>query len=83
MYEKINKLSDGLTGKLTDYRRDFHKYAESGWFEMRTTSLIARRLTELGYEVLAGRDVCLDESRMGLPSDEELEESSSGRRGGG
>lgn len=75
MYEKINKLSDGLMGKLTDYRRDFHKFAESGWFEMRTTSLIARRLTELGYEVLAGRDVCLDESRMGLPSDEELEES--------
>lgn len=75
MYEKINKLSDDLKAKLVGCRRDFHKFAESGWFEMRTTSLIARRLTDLGYEVLVGKDVCLDESRMGLPSGEEMEAS--------
>ncbi|MEA4881001.1 MAG: amidohydrolase [Synergistaceae bacterium] len=55
-------------------RIDFHKFAESGWFEMRTASLIARRLTEMGFEVLAGSDVCLAESRMGLPDEDELEE---------
>ncbi|MDE6589924.1 MAG: amidohydrolase, partial [Oscillospiraceae bacterium] len=52
---------------------DFHTYAEMGWFEVRTSSIIANRLTELGYQVLTGSDVCLDESRMGLPSKEELE----------
>ena len=73
MYSKIETLTEGLTEKLVTYRRDFHKYAESGWFEMRTASLIARRLTDMGFEVLAGFDVCLAESRMGLPGDEELE----------
>ncbi|MGI6252304.1 MAG: amidohydrolase [Aminivibrio sp.] len=75
MYEKINRLADDLKDKLVAYRRDFHKYAESGWFEMRTTSLVARRLADLGYEVLTGRDVCLAESRMGLPAEQELENS--------
>jgi len=75
MYAKINELADRLTDKLVAARRDFHKYAESGWFEMRTSSLIARRLTGMGYEVLTGPDVCLGESRMGLPSDEELEKN--------
>ena len=73
MFKKINDLADGMTDKLVTTRRDFHKYAETGWFEMRTASLIARRLTEMGYLVLTGPAVCLDESRMGLPSDEELE----------
>ena len=42
---------------------------------MRTSSLIARRLTELGYEVLTGEDVCKKEARMGVPSQEELDAS--------
>ena len=75
MYAAIEELADRMTERLVACRRDFHKYAESGWFEMRTASLIARRLTGMGYEVLAGRDVCHDESRMGLPSDEELEKN--------
>ena len=75
MYAAIEELADMMTERLVACRRDFHNYAESGWFEMRTASLIARRLTGMGYEVLAGRDVCHDESRMGLPSDEELEKN--------
>ncbi len=75
MYAHIEELADRMTEKLVACRRDFHKYAESGWFEMRTASLIARRLTDMGYEVLAGRDVCRDESRMGLPPDEELQKN--------
>ena len=73
MYSKIEALAEGLTDKLVDIRRDFHKYAENGWFEMRTSSLIARRLTDMGFEVLTGSNVCLAESRMGLPEDEEFE----------
>lgn len=72
-YESIIQFADDLTLELIRQRRDFHKYAESGWTEMRTSSVIARRLTELGYEVLAGEQVCDRESRMGVPSDEILE----------
>lgn len=73
IYEKIVKEADSMADELTATRRDFHKYAETGWFEMRTSSIIARKLTDLGYEVLTGEDVCLKDSRMGVPSDEELE----------
>ena len=74
IYDQIKTMSDEMAGDLTAQRRDFHKYAEPGWFEMRTSSIIARKLTELGYEVLVGDQVCKKDSRMGVPSDEELEE---------
>ena len=75
VYAEIIRLAEGMENALTERRRDFHKYAETGWFEMRTSSLIARRLTELGYEVLTGEDVCKKEARMGVPSQEELDAS--------
>lgn len=54
-------------------RRDFHKYAEVGWTEFRTASLIARRLTDLGWDVALGREVVDDEARMGVPGRDVLE----------
>ena len=75
MYDEIIKQSEALAGQLKEWRRDFHLHPELGWMEMRTSSLIARYLKEMGYEdILLGSEVCLDESRMGLPSEEELEE---------
>ena len=71
-YEKIIKEAEALEQDLIATRRDFHKYAESGWFEMRTSSIIARQLTDLGYEVLVGEDVCDKDARMGVPSEERL-----------
>ena len=64
---------------MTLQRRDvtFIMYAEPGWFEMRTSSIIARKLTELGYEVLVGDQVCKKDSRMGVPSEEKLRNSMS------
>ena len=73
IYQKIIEVAESLESDLIACRRDFHKYAETGWFEMRTSSLIARRLTDLGYEVLVGEDVCDRETRMGVPSEERLE----------
>lgn len=73
VYETICSRAEALTPELIAQRRDFHKYAESGWLEMRTSSIIARKLTELGYEVLLGEAVCLRESRMGVPSQEVLD----------
>ena len=75
VYAEIIRLAEGMENRLTERRRDFHKYAEASWFEMRTSSLIARRLTELGYEVLTGEDVCKKETRQGVPSQEELDAS--------
>lgn len=75
MYTKIIKQAEELSGQLKKWRRDFHRYPELGWMEMRTSSLIARYLKEMGYEnILVGPAVCLEESRMGLPSPEALEE---------
>lgn len=73
MYQKIMELARDLECELIARRRDFHKYAEPGWCEMRTSSLIARELKELGYRVLTGQDVCKEDARMGLPEAEELE----------
>ncbi|MBQ3562650.1 MAG: amidohydrolase [Clostridia bacterium] len=75
MYEEIVKLVDDVTPEMIAIRRDFHKHAEVGWTEMRTASLIARTLADLGYEVLIGKEVCDAESRANLPSEEELEEA--------
>ena len=73
VFEKITALAESMEQRLTARRQDFHKYAETGWFEMRTTSIIARHLTNLGYEVLLGEAVCHRETRMGVPSEEALE----------
>lgn len=74
LYRKIEQEAKSLAAELTAVRRDLHKYPEAGWFEVRTSSLIARKLTDLGYEVLTGEDVCKKEARMGVPSEEELEQ---------
>ena len=75
MYGKIIKLVDDIAPEMIAKRRDFHKYPEIAWTEMRTASIIARNLADLGYEVLIGKEVCDAESRANLPSEEELEEA--------
>ena len=74
VYQKICAATDNIQQELSDQRQDFHKYAEAGWFEMRTSSIIARKLTELGYEVLTGEEVCLREARMGVADEDVLEQ---------
>ena len=44
MYNKIKLLAQQYHQETIQTRRDFHKYAERGWLEMRTASLVARRL---------------------------------------
>ena len=73
LYATICSASDALAPELSAIRRDFHKHAETGWFEMRTSSIIARQLTELGYEVLTGEAVCDRDARMGVADEAELE----------
>ena len=65
--------SEALQTYMTDIRRSLHRFPETGWLEMRTSALIAKELTEMGYEVLTGRDVCLESARMGVPPVEETQ----------
>ena len=55
-------------------RRDFHRFAETAWLEMRTSAIINKTLTELGYDVVTGRALCLEEARIGVPEAEVLKE---------
>ncbi|MDD3252344.1 MAG: amidohydrolase [Lachnospiraceae bacterium] len=74
MYQKIIEYAEALDGKSRARRRDFHKYPETAWYEMRTSAIIAKTLTELGYEVLTGKAVCLETERFGVPTKEQLDE---------
>lgn len=69
MEDRLNKLVDELYPCLQTWRRDFHKYAESGWVEFRTASIVADKLNEWGYEVKAGQEVIAENARMGVPSE--------------
>lgn len=71
--EFIKESAEAMQPEMVAQRRDFHKYAESGWFEMRTSSIIARKLTDLGYEVLVGEDVCDRDARMGVADEATLD----------
>ena len=73
MYTEIIELSNALADKSVARRRDFHKHPETAWFEMRTSAIIAKTLTELGYEVLTGKAVCAENARIGVPPKEALE----------
>lgn len=72
MNQKIQTLAENVYEKNVQRRRDLHKYAETGWMEMRTSAIIAKALTELGYEVLTGRQVCAEKGRLGVPEKERL-----------
>lgn len=64
------------TGKLSDeliaFRRDLHKYPESGWTEFRTTVKIIEKLTELGVPFRFGREIHSEENMFGVPSKQYL-----------
>ncbi len=46
-------MAEAMLPGMTPTRQDLHKHAETGWLEMRTSSIIARTLSDLGYKVLA------------------------------
>ena len=73
MMESMMKRSHELQTYMTDIRRSLHRFPETGWLEMRTSALIAKELTEMGYEVLTGRAVCREDARMGVPPAEETQ----------
>ncbi len=61
-----------FTQELVELRRDFHRYAESGWTEFRTTARIIDELEKLGLPVQYGPDIHVREKMYGLPKPEVL-----------
>lgn len=64
---------DRARADLVRWRRDLHRHAETAWTEFRTSSLVAQRLGELGFEVALGRDIHREDARMGVPPHEVLD----------
>ena len=62
--------------QIVEYRREFHKYPENGWREIRTSARIAEILTGLGYHCLVGEEVVNVDSivKFVRPSKEEIAE---------
>ncbi len=63
---------DKLEGEIIAFRRDFHKYPEAAWTEFRTTSIIAKYLDGLGYDLAIGAEVLELSEVMGRPSEGEI-----------
>jgi aminobenzoyl-glutamate utilization protein A len=68
----VQRLGDELAPQIVADRRDLHRHPELGWTEVRTASIVARRLLDAGWQVALGRQVHADESRMGVPDAAEL-----------
>lgn len=49
--ERIDELCERFYRNAVEYRRQFHKYPELSFEEFETARFIARKLTEMGYQV--------------------------------
>lgn len=74
MNTDLDSTIQQMAQQLQAWRRDFHQYAESGWFEFRTATLVTEELHQLGYQLQLGKEVVKADARMGLPSEEKLAE---------
>jgi len=72
MDDKIAQVTRQLEKKIIERRRDFHQFAEVGWTEFRTASIVASELERFGYQVFVGDDVIEESQMMGVPNTDEL-----------
>ena len=70
----MKQMIADMEPELIRLRRDFHRYPETGWLEMRTSAIIHETLSALGYTVLTGSRAVRLSSRMGVPDAETLSE---------
>lgn len=62
---------------LVDLRRDLHAHPEPGWLEFYTTARLTTEVSRLGYDVALGPDIVDPDERLGVPSEETIEEARS------
>ena len=70
----MNAISPHISQeKLTEYRRLFHRHAETGMAEFWTTARIAEELESFGLSPVTGDTVTAPDARMGVPAPEVLQ----------
>ena len=69
---ELSSLIDKRLPGWVAQRRDFHQHPELGFTEFRTSSIVAERLTELGFKVRIGREVMDPAAMLGRPGDDVL-----------
>lgn len=72
MTVNFNHLVDDIFSEMVEWRRDFHQYAESGWLEFRTSSIVAEKLEKWGFDIQIGKEVIDSDARMGVPPEDVL-----------
>lgn len=73
--DKIANLALSLKDELIKDRRYFHSHPETGWFTFFTTAVLAKRLSDLGYEVSLGEKVVKSDARLGVGSKEQCQKA--------
>ena len=68
-------IDEKILASMTERRRDFHRYPETGWTEFRTTAKIADVLEALGYAVHFSGEFIKPEDIMGRKIDVEAEKT--------
>lgn len=56
-----------LEEQMIDWRRDFHRFPEQGFLEIRTASIVASILEPLGFDLQLGKEVMIEDECMGKP----------------
>lgn len=64
---------ENIKGNMSHMRREFHKLAEPGWLEFRTTVRVIDYLKSYGYDVKYGKEIH-GNNRMGLPTKKERDD---------
>lgn len=71
--QSLSAQIEQLFSQMRAWRRDIHQHPESAWQEVRTASLVAKTLADLGYDLQLGQAVFNAQARMGLPDAATLE----------
>lgn len=75
IYKEIREYTDSIKEELVNFRRDLHKYPETGWLEIRTTYKLYEELSKLDCTIILGEDVTEAEAKMGVPDQKILDDA--------
>jgi aminobenzoyl-glutamate utilization protein A len=64
---EIMTLAEELKDITITRRRNLHRHPEGAWTEFRTAAFVADTLSDLGYEVLTGKQVIAESAMTGVP----------------
>lgn len=81
LMDSVERLVRDRESAWIEIRRDIHRNPELGFTELRTASVVAERLQELGFEVSVGPQVMHAPDMLGVPDTQTLERRADELRG--